>query len=74
MLFEMFGSSLQVTNYIMCSSHVVGVGTGVFSESYAPNKWTFWISNELIYCSKGPLVMFNGHMKCQQKKIFKGKA
>ena len=45
----------------MCS-HVAGVGTGVFSESYAPNKLAFWIYNDRIYRTKGPFVIFNGHI------------
>jgi hypothetical protein len=31
-----------------------------FSESNAPNKWTFWGYNKGIYRTKGPFVMFLG--------------
>ena len=50
----MFWQSLQVTFEIFCS-HVAQVGTGVLDQ-------TFWIYIDGINRTKGPFVMFMGHI------------
>ena len=40
----------------------------VFSGSNAPNKLTFWIYIDGINRTKGPFVMFMGHIGVQTKE------
>ena len=39
-----------------------------FSGSNAPNKWTFWIYSDGINRTKGPFVMFMGHIGVPTKE------
>ena len=63
----MFWQGLQVTFEIFCSQ-VAQVGTSVFSGSNPPNKCTFWIYIDGINRTKGPFVMFIGHIGVPKKE------
>jgi hypothetical protein len=40
-----------------------------FSGSNAPNKWIFWIYNDGINRTKGPFVMFMGHIGVPTEEV-----
>ena len=62
----MFWQSLQVTFEIFCSD--CANWKLFFSGSNAPNKWTFWIYMDRINQTKGPIVMFMGHIGVPTKE------
>ena len=63
----MFWQSLQVTFEIFCSD-VAQILKLFFSGSNAPNKLTFWIYMDGINQTKGPIVMFMGHIGVPTKE------
>ena len=62
----MFWQSLQVTFEIFVVT--LSKLEPVFSGSNAPNKWIFWIYMDGINRTKGPFVMFMGHIGVPTKE------